>query len=71
VKVDWTSVVENISIVLSIVLIGAFILTAGWFIGSASAHNTRVQNDYEMTCIDKGGNVIYVAEVGEVCAIDD
>lgn len=69
-RINWDTVIENLTVVLAIAVVGAIVLTAGWFIGSANAHSTRVQNEYEMTCIDKGGNVKYVAEVGEVCTTD-
>lgn len=69
-KIDWNTVIDNFMLILSIALAGALILTAGWFIGSASAHDTRVKNEYQMACVDKGGNVIYVAEVGKVCTKD-
>ena len=70
-RINWDTVIENLTVVLAIAVAGAFILTAGWFIGSANAHSTRVQHEYEMTCIDKGANIRYVAEVGEVCTTDN
>ena len=70
-RIDWDRVIENLTVVLGIVAVGAIILTAGWFIGSANAHSTRVYNDHVMACIDKGANIKYVPEVGEVCTTDD
>lgn len=70
-RIDWDKALENLTVVLGIVVVGAIILTGGWFIGSANAHSTRVQHEYEMICIDKGANIRYVAEVGKVCTTDD
>jgi hypothetical protein len=67
-RVDWNQAVQNLLFIVGIVVVGALILTAGWFIGSAVAHSNRVQKEYEMTCIEQGGNVIYVANVGDVCS---
>jgi hypothetical protein len=51
---------ENAWFFLWGVLIFGFILTAGWFIGSAIAHSNQVEHDRQITCIKEGGHMDYV-----------
>lgn len=66
-RVDWDSILGNLTIIFGIAVVGAIIITIGWFIGSANAHATRIQHEYELTCIHIGGNIKYEPEVGDVC----
>jgi hypothetical protein len=50
--------VEGITMILTIAVIAASVITAGWFIGSASAHATRVSHEFQITCLEQGGNLI-------------
>ena len=70
-RIDWDDILKSLTIIFGLAVLGAFIITTGWFIGSANAHSTRIQNEHIMSCLDRGGNMVYVAEVGKVCHVDD
>lgn len=59
-KYDIKDIVENICIVLTVAVIGAFILIAGLMIGSASAHSNRVEHERQFECINLDGKMIYM-----------
>lgn len=69
-KYDLKTTIENICIVLSTALVGAFILIGGLMIGSASAHSNRVEHERQFECIDRGGEMSYIDD-GLVCVKDD
>lgn len=58
---------DNMGIVLSIAVVCAFILAGGWMIGSANAHNNRVEHERHFDCIDRDGHWEYLANYGLVC----
>lgn len=60
-------IVENISIIISIALVGAIILIGGWMIGSANAHNNRVEHEREIECIEHGGRMEYIDRSTLIC----
>lgn len=60
-------IVENLSIMLTIALIGALILVGGYMIGSATAHNNRVESDRQIECIEHGGRMEYISNAGLIC----
>lgn len=59
-KYDIKVIVENICNVLTVAVIGAFILIGGSMIGSASAHNNRVEHERQFECIDHDGKMVYI-----------
>jgi len=60
-------IVENLGIVLSIAVVATFILIAGYMIGSASAYNNNFEKERQFQCIEHGGHMEYVNNVGIVC----
>lgn len=52
---------------LIVLAVLAFALIAGDKIGSASAYDTQMERKYQMECIDHGGHMEYVTNVGKVC----
>ncbi len=58
---------ENFSIVLGLAVVAAFILVGGWMIGSANAHANRVEHERQFACIDRGGHLEYLSNVGLIC----
>lgn len=57
-RVNWNQVIEELTFILGMVVVGAFIITAGWFIGSSHAHSTRVSHEFQIACIEQGGTLI-------------
>lgn len=45
----------------------AFFLIVGEKIGSANAYSTQTERQYQLECIDHGGHMEYVTNVGKVC----
>lgn len=58
---------ENFSIVLGIAVVLAFILIGGWMIGAATSDSNKAEHKQQLECIDRGGHVEYVPNIGSVC----
>ena len=58
---------ENFSIVLGLAVVAAFILVGGHMIGAASADNNKAAHERQLECIDHGGHMEYVTNVGSIC----
>lgn len=62
-------IVENVCIVMTVALVGAFVLIGGHMIGSASAHSNRVEHERQFHCVEIGGEMKFVGE-SKVCVKD-
>jgi hypothetical protein len=58
---------NNFCFVLGLAVVAAFILVGGYMIGSAVAFSNQVEHDRQFECIDRGGHMEYVTNLGEVC----
>lgn len=47
---------QKFQLTLTTLILGA-VLVAGWMIGSAGAHSTRVAYEYQLQCVQLGGNI--------------
>lgn len=54
-------------IVLGIAVVLTFVLIAGSMIGSAAAYDNQADRNFQIQCIDQGGHMEYVTNVGKVC----
>lgn len=60
-------IVSYVGIALSIAVVAAFVLVGGWMIGSSVAYSTQAERNWQMSCVDKGGHIEYVTNIGNVC----
>lgn len=54
-------------IVLGIAVVLTFVLIGGSMIGAATAYDNQANRDFQIKCIDQGGHMEYVTNVGKVC----
>ena len=52
------------------VVVGTFIIVGGFFIGSAVHDSNQQTHKERMECLDRGGEIKYVPNVGTTCVKD-
>jgi hypothetical protein len=55
-------IIDNVCIIVSLALVGGFLLVAGSMIGQATAHDNRVEHDRQFHCLEMGGELKFVGQ---------
>lgn len=58
---------DNFFLVLGIAVVAAFILVGGHMIGESVAHSNQVEHSRQLDCMNAGGHIEYVTNLGEIC----